>query len=218
MPEAERVLLAAVARAVLSGDRGELANQLDRPYRRVAGPEDASSPRSRRAAPSQPRARRRSVPPLTLANGLGGLPTAAGSTRSRWKADQETPLPWANVIANPGFGTVVTASGAAYTWSENSRENRLTPFANDPVSDPTAEALFVRDEDTGDAWAPDTGPDGPHAQRRGDASIRHSAGLTRFGRVAHGIRQSLDVFVDAHGPGEVLPAHPHQRGRVPPVV
>src|SRR5687768_10382620 len=32
MGEAERVLLASVARAVLSGDRGELAQQLDRPH------------------------------------------------------------------------------------------------------------------------------------------------------------------------------------------
>ena len=30
------------------------------------------------------------------------------------------------------FGTIVTASGSAHTWSGNSRENRLTPFANDP--------------------------------------------------------------------------------------
>ena len=51
-------------------------------------------------------------------------------------------MPWVNVIANPHFGTIVTASGAAHTWSGNSRENRLTPFANDPISDPTGEALL----------------------------------------------------------------------------
>ena len=52
------------------------------------------------------------------------------------EGDDETPMPWANVIANPGFGTIVTASGSATTWSANSRENRLTPFANDPTADP----------------------------------------------------------------------------------
>ena len=67
-------------------------------------------------------------------------------------------MPWANVIANPRFGTIVTASGAAHTWSGNSRENRLTPFANDPVSDPTAEALYVRDDETGESWSPTPGP------------------------------------------------------------
>ena len=55
-------------------------------------------------------------------------------------------MPWSNVLANPEFGTILTASGAAYTWSGNSRENRLTPFANDPITDPTGEAIFIRDE------------------------------------------------------------------------
>ena len=70
-------------------------------------------------------------------------------TRSSLDGAEETPVPWANVIANPRFGTIVTASGSAHTWSGNSRENRLTPFANDPVSDPTAEAMFMRDDETG---------------------------------------------------------------------
>ena len=115
------------------------------------------------------------------------------------EGDQETPLPWANVIANPAFGTVVTASGSAYTWSENSRENRLTPFANDPVTDPTSEALFVRDDETGEVSSPTPGPL-PRTGADGRFVIRHSAGLTRFARVAHGLRQELDVFVDAKDP------------------
>ena len=114
------------------------------------------------------------------------------------EGETETPLPWANVIANAGFGTVVTASGSAYSWAGNSRENRLTPFANDPVSDPTAEALFVRDDETGEAWSATPGP-----LRRTPTSrflVRHSAGLTRFTQLAHGIRHELDVFVDASDP------------------
>jgi cyclic beta-1,2-glucan synthetase len=72
-------------------------------------------------------------PAMTLTNGLGGF-TDEGRLCDCPEGDQETPLPWANVIANPGFGTVITASGSAHTWSENSRENRLTSFANDPSS------------------------------------------------------------------------------------
>ena len=86
---------------------------------------------------------------MTLANGLGGFTDDGRAYAIVLDGDEETPLPWANVIANPQFGTIVTASGAAHTWSDNSRENRLTPFANDPVSDPTAEALFIRDDDIG---------------------------------------------------------------------
>ena len=94
---------------------------------------------------------------------------------------------------------MVSASGSAYTWAENSRENRLTPFSNDPVSDPTGEALFLRDDETGDAWSPTPGP----IPRNGDSGrfvVRHAAGVTRFAHASHGFEQELAVFVDANDP------------------
>ena len=102
------------------------------------------------------------------------------------------------MIANAGFGTIVTAGGSAYTWAGNSRENRLTPFANDPVTDPTSEALFVRDDETGECWCPTPGPLGRAGASR--VVVRHSAGLTRFTRIVHGIRHELELFVDASDP------------------
>ncbi len=113
--------------------------------------------------------------------------------------DQETPLPWVNVIANPGFGTVVSASGSAYTWAVNSRENRLTPFANDPVSDPTGEVIYLRDDDTGDVWCPTPGPV-PRTAESGRYVVQHSAGVSRFAHASHGVEQELAVFVDAADP------------------
>jgi len=65
-----------------------------------------------------------------------------------------TPLPWVNVLANPYFGTVVSESGGAYTWVENCHEFRLTPWNNDPVTDATGEAFYLRDEQTGQFWSP----------------------------------------------------------------
>ncbi len=197
MAEAERILLASVARAVLSGERGDLANQLDRPDPEWPASEEfvpSAEPASATAAPAEVAA-----PPLTLANGLGGFADEGREYAIVLEADQETPLPWANVIANPAFGTIVTASGSAFTWSENSRENRLTTFANDPVTDPTAEAIFIRDDETGEFWSPTPGP---MSRTGGDGRcvIRHTAGLTRFSRVAHGLGQDLDVFVDAKDP------------------
>jgi cyclic beta-1,2-glucan synthetase len=201
MTEAERILLASVARAVLSGEQGELANQLDRPAPQSPEPEELAPSLEPSAAAASPTEAvvPPFVPPLALANGMGGFADEGRDYAIILEAGQETPMPWANVIANPAFGTVVTASGSAYTWSENSRENRLTPFANDPVTDPTSEALFVRDDETGETWSPTPGP-----MRRSPANgrcvIRHSAGRTRFARVAHGIRHDLDVFVDAKDP------------------
>ena len=88
----------------------------------------------------------------------------------------ETPAPWVNVLANPEFGTIVTASGASFTWSGNSRENRLTPFANDPVTDPTSEAIFLRDDESGEVWGATPAP----LARLLEAAwiVRHRAGLT----------------------------------------
>ena len=200
MPEAEHLLLSAVARAIVSDDRGDLAQQLDRPAPPWSEPEvleNASLPGFRQAASAPPE-----IPPLALANGIGGFADGGREYVVVLEGAEETPSPWVNVIANPGFGTIVTASGSAFTWSRNSRENRLTPFANNPVTDPTAEAIFVRDDDTGAAWTPTPGPL-PRTAEDGRHVIRHSAGVTRFAHAAGGIRHELAVLVDDADPVKI---------------
>ena len=115
------------------------------------------------------------------------------------EGDRETPLPWVNVLANPRFGSLVTTSGAAHTWCENSRQNRLTPFANDPVTNPTGEAIFIRDEDGGAIWGATPAPL-KRTPRSPRWVVRHGAGVTRFARVARGIAQELAVFVAREEP------------------
>ena len=197
--QADRTLIAAVARAVLGGDRGDLLAQLDAPHpvqsvRRPAFA--AATPEPATSLVVDPSI---ALSPMTLSNGLGGFTDEGRAYAIVLHGDQETPLPWANVIANARFGTIVTASGSANTWSENSRENRLTSFANDPVVDPTAEALFIRDDDSGDAWTPTPGPMARH-HTSGQFIVHHSAGLTHFSRLTRGIRHELDVFVHVDDP------------------
>ena len=197
LSRAERTLLESVARAVLRGEHGELRAQLDRPQPAVVADARPAAP----LAPADSEAATMSagtpptVPDLAFANGLGGFTENGRAYAIVLEGDRETPLPWANVIANPSFGTLVTAAGAAHTWSGNSRENRLTPFANDPVSDPTSEAIYIRDDESGEAWSPTSGP-----MRRNSSSgrivIQHAAGVTRVARTTHGIAQELAVFVD----------------------
>ncbi len=194
----ERGLLEAVARAVLSGARGDLGAHLDRPSVEWSPQSEPGAfvPGSSAGKPGVPAIDEPvSIPPLILANGVGGFADDGRDYVVVLEGDQETPMPWANVIANVGFGTIVTASGSAYTWAENSRENRLTSFANDPVTDPTSEAWFIRDDDTGETWSPTPGPM-PRDKTSGRVVIRHSAGVTRFSRAHRGIRHELAVFVD----------------------
>ena len=89
-------------------------------------------------------------------------------------------MPWVNVIANPRFGALVSERGAAYTWSRNSREHRLTPWSNDPIADPHGEALWIRDEEARVFWSPQPGPDARAARLRGAPRLRlQRAGGTR---------------------------------------
>lgn len=202
---AERILLEAVARAILRGDRGELRTQLDLPYAvqprakpllpSMAG---RDSQRDGRGAPdSSPAAQ--AVPSRTLANGVGGFTAGGRDYTMVFDGDTETPMPWTNVIANPRFGTMITASGSSHTWSGNSRENRLTPFENDPVADPTAEALFIRDDETGEFWSPTPGPvlRSASSPRR---LVVHAPGVTGFSCAIDGISHDLTVFVHADDP------------------
>ena len=193
----ERDLLAAVARAVLVDARGTLAQQLDLPAPLAPVMAETAFPHQPRPVHAQPLDS--SVPALTIANGIGGFASGGREYVIVLEGDRETPQPWSNVIASPCLGTIVTASGSAFTWSENSRENRLTPFANDPVSDPTAEAIFVRDDETGATWAPTPGPL-PRTSTSGRFVIRHGAGVSSFTRTASGLRHTVDVFVDATDP------------------
>ncbi len=200
---AERTLLEGVARAVVAAAKGELGTHLDRPYAEAP----PRLPWARAAPSTSPAAalaadERVPIPALTFANGLGGFADDGRAYVVVLEGAQETPAPWANIIANPGFGTIVTASGSSQTWADNSRENRLTSFANDPVADPTAEAWFIRDDESGAIWSPTPGPV-RRDQASGRTVIRHSPGVTRFSRTHRGFGHHLATFVDAVDPVKI---------------
>jgi cyclic beta-1,2-glucan glucanotransferase len=193
MPEADCHLLTAVARVVLRGDLGAMAPQLDRPTPWLYPGGDLPPSAALRFAPA---AAPVPMPPQVMSNGTGGFTPDGREYIVVLDGDRETPLPWSNVLANPEFGTMVSASGSAFTWAGNSRENRLTPFANDPVSDPSGEAIYLRDDDSGEVWGATPGP----LPRRPDAGrwlVRHSAGVTRYEHAVSGLTQQLEVFVAA---------------------
>ncbi|HET9489793.1 MAG TPA: glucoamylase family protein [Methylomirabilota bacterium] len=192
----ERDALHTASRAVLLSRQGTLAEQLARAQgaaRMLTAPRRAARPeRSIDAPPLRP--------DFEFFNGLGGFVDDGREYVTILGEGQWTPAPWINVVANPVFGFQVSESGAGYTWSVNSRENQLTAWSNDPVSDPPGEAIYVRDEDTGVLWSATVLP------IREEASpyvARHGQGYSRFEHTSHGIFLHLLQFVPLDDPVKI---------------
>jgi cyclic beta-1,2-glucan synthetase len=199
------VLLQTAARAVLDAAEGSLADQLrgilERPTRLPAlRPSGAEGEAEERPPLSRPE-------DLAFDNEFGGFSAdgreyvtyvergSKGENRARW-----TPAPWINVIANPSFGFLVSNAGLGYSWAANSGENRLTPWWNDPVSDPPAEVVYLRDEETGEIWSSTPLPAGEDAPYL----TRHGAGYSIFQHSSHGLKQRLRVFAVPDAPVKVI--------------
>ncbi|MGV8960155.1 MAG: GH36-type glycosyl hydrolase domain-containing protein [Stenotrophomonas sp.] len=130
-------------------------------------------------------------------NGIGGFSDDGRSYRIDLRGDQRTPMPWVNVIANPGFGFLVSAEGGGYTWSGNSQQNPLTPWPNDPVSDVPHEVLYLRDAHSGQLWSATAAPRAvPGARYR----TEHGKGWSRFSHVAHELGVDLLLWVAPEDP------------------
>lgn len=188
----DRVLFQSVARAIITDSRGSLAAQIGG---RLADPLPGrfTPTRVRRAqAPTAPPSRE----DLTFFNGLGGFtPDGHEYVVTTWPG-AVTPAPWVNVLANPGFGTVLSESGSAYTWAENAHEFRLTPWNNDPVTDAGGEAFYLRDEESGHFWSPTPLPAGSGSPY----TSRHGFGYSVFEHIEDGIASELWVYVDPAAP------------------
>jgi len=186
----DRILLQAVTRAVLVGDRGTLAEQVGR--RGFAEKRVPRLTRTRSHRPEPPALPEAPRQDLILRNDRGGF-TADGTEYAITTTQaQMTPMPWVNVIANPHFGTVVAESGLAYTWSENAHEFRLTPWSDDPVGASGGEAIYLRDEESGHFWSPTPLPSAgamPYLSR-------HGFGYSVFEHTTGGIHSELWVYVD----------------------
>ena len=141
-----------------------------------------------------------STGPLHFFNGYGGFSADGREYIIELLHGRPTPAPWVNVIGYPNFGFMVSESGSQCTWAVNSGENRLTPWSNDPVRDSTGEALYLRDEETGDVWTPTPLPAGADEPYR----VRHGAGYTIFEHNSHGLRQRLTLFASPEDPVKII--------------
>jgi cyclic beta-1,2-glucan synthetase len=200
MTDQERVLLRAVARAILEGSRGSLDVQLRRTLMPPVPPPLLVARKATRD-PGGPLATRPMEPgpnpaPLVFFNGFGGF-TPDGR---EYHISARPPAPWSNVVANGQFGFVATDSGLGNTWSENSYQNRLTPWRNDPVIDPPGEVIYLRDDETGEFWTATASPAGKDIAY----TARFGQGYVAYEHLHNGLQVELLGFVPGEDSVKVL--------------
>ncbi|MHB1707649.1 MAG: GH36-type glycosyl hydrolase domain-containing protein, partial [Acidithiobacillus sp.] len=192
LSEEDRVLFQTVARVVLTDTAETLVEQVERRVsaKRVSDLlEPSLQPANEPAYPLPARER-------IFGNGLGGFTPDGREYVVTLEPGQSTPAPWVNVIASPHIGTVVSESGSAYTWVENAHEFRLTTWHNDPLSDSSGEALYIRDEETGAFWSPTALP----ARGRSGYVCRHGFGYSVFEHYEADISSELFTYVAMDAP------------------
>ncbi|HEX6614573.1 MAG TPA: glucoamylase family protein [Rhodanobacteraceae bacterium] len=189
----DRALMMAVARCVFSGNEGRLRDQIARMAyeRELASP--APTPQRKAHAGSAAL-----QPPADLRgfNGIGGH-SPDGREYVMWlPGGVTTPAPWCNVLANEKFGSVVSESGSAYSFAGNAHEFRLTPWRNDPLTDASGEAFWLRDEENGEFWSP-----APLPTRSADPYLTaHGFGYTRYRHAHADIVSEVTAFVAREAP------------------
>jgi cyclic beta-1,2-glucan synthetase len=201
-----RAHLLSISRAVLVGQRGPLADQLDRvpDVRLVALPVSKPVVAGSGSSPGDIPASK----DLEFFNGLGGFADHGREYVTILGPGQSTPAPWINVVANPNFGFQVGTEGGGSTWSVNSRENQLTPWSNDPVTDRSGEALYLRDNESGDLWSATALP----IRDEGVTYVaRHGRGYSRFTHCARDIDVDLVQFVPSDDPIKISRLKLHNR-------
>jgi cyclic beta-1,2-glucan synthetase len=179
-------LLLSVAHIVLNASRGSLAQQLSitSPPAPVGSLTIKKSSKDSYSSPLP-------FMDLKFFNGLGGF-TADGKEYVTYLGDGiSTPAPWINVMANENFGTLISETGSGFTWAVNSQMNRITPWSNDPVTDPSNDAIYIHDDDVGVSWTPTASPIREHDAYR----ARHGQGYSIHEHNSHGIEQELTTFV-----------------------
>ena len=208
MSDEDRVLLQTVARAIVSDRRGTLAEQINRrdverratraePPSAAALPTGASGaccrPESRRELPALAALPRRD---LLFFNGLGGFsrdgreyvitPAARpGHARAVGQRDRQSAVRHRRLRKRQRLHL-----------GENSHEFRLTPWYNDPVTDTSGEAFYLRDEETGHFWSPTPLP----ARGATPYVTRHGFGYSIFEHTEDGIASELCVYVATDAP------------------
>ncbi|GDX03896.1 GH36-type glycosyl hydrolase domain-containing protein [Buttiauxella sp. A111] len=198
MSAEDRLLLLSVAQIVLDDRSGGLKEQLNQRLQATTSSQQPFVPHVglpiNQHDPWQP-----DTGDLVYFNGRGGFSEDGREYQITLGENDRTPAPWANVLSNASFGSVISEAGQAYTWYENAHEYRLTPWENDPISDRSGEAFYLRDEESGLVWSPTTLP----VRGTGHYLSRHGFGYSVFAHRETGIDTELTVLVAEQAPVKI---------------
>jgi len=206
MTPADRTLLRAVARAIIDGARGNLEAQLRRP---LVPPDPPPLLEVASRIPWRPflqvftsSERQPATDTIDVAAGLQFFNGTGGFANEgrEYHIVGVPPAPWSNVVANAGFGFVATEAALGFTWSQNSYQNRLTPWSNDPIVDPPGEAVFFRDDQTSSGWSGIPSA----AERNTTSRSRFGQGYVVYSHTQQNLESEITAFVPTHDPIKIV--------------
>ncbi len=190
--EEDKILLKTVARAIISDKKGSLEDQVNKrlsikaPISKLLTGKIHTPVQHKLETPVG----------LQFFNGTGGFSADGKEYVILTDGKKGTPLPWINVMANAHFGTIVSEQGSSYTWFENAHAFRLTPWKNDPITDSSGEAFYLRDEESGEFWS----PLGNLVSDQSRYIIKHGFGYSTIDHIEEGILSNVCTYVDDESP------------------
>ena len=114
--------------------------------------------------------------------------------------ENKLPSVWCNILCNKFFGTILTTNIGGYTWSKNSRLNRLTAWNNDRVLDVPSEIYYLKNEDNKNVWTINSGV----IPNMNYYYTIHGFGYTKYKNVNDNIKQEVSVFVPNEEPLKIM--------------
>lgn len=186
MPEADRTLLLSCAQIVVDDRAGPIHLQGTTPL--IASTQPSTTKLHRNNPLRFVSMAQNTIE--TLPNSYGGFSADELEYVIQPNVGEKIPpLPWSNVVANPAGGFLITDSGGGFTWAGNSQLNRLTPWSNDPISDPSGEVIYLQDLETGAIWNPTPLP----VLDEGEVTVSHGQGYSSFQRIVNDISHDLTL-------------------------
>ncbi len=128
---------------------------------------------------------------LKYYNEYGGFSKDGREYITKVNKEKRLPTTWSHIIANDKFGTLVTESLGGYTWSSNSRLNRISAWSNNQVTDIPSEVIYIQEKESLKTWSLGLNP----MPDNNDYIVTYGFGYANYKHTSMEIMQNLDIFV-----------------------